>query len=241
MRSASSTSAAADRLEHLLRHNRDLHGAERSDPVFAERLRALQSWQSERLLETHADLAAHPRYAEGVTFFVRDLYAPRDFSARDADIEQALPYMRHLLPERVLETAAGAMDLYVLTRALDADMVTALFETLGVERIDAAAYAEAYRVCDAYEDRARQIELIAALASRLDRYVRSRLVLTTLRLARTPAHLAGLGALQDFLERGFGAFHRMGGSEAFVDTIVRREMRILDRIFERHPEPFAVV
>ena len=68
--------------------------------------------------------------------------------------------------------------------------------------------------------------------------MRSRLLLTTLRVTRVPARLAGLGALQDFLERGFSAFHHMQGSQYFVNTIVRREREILERIFAGHDSPF---
>ena len=158
----------------------------------------------------------------------------------DADIERAVPAMLRLLPEGVLHTAADGAGLYVLSRQLDHAMSRALFDEIGVEEIDADAYAEAYRICDDYARRVEQIELIAALAARLDRFVRSRFIYATLKMTRTPARLAGLGELQDFLERGFSAFHHMQGSAHFAQTIVARERLILDRIFDRHPEPFAV-
>jgi hypothetical protein len=229
---------SALRLRELLDANRDLQQAQDANPERAERLRALQAWQSWRLLATHADLAADPRYAPGVHFFVEDLYAPRDFSGRDADIERAYPYMVRALPKAVLDTAADAAWLYVLSRRLDEQMVSALFETLGITEIDEATYAEAYRICDAYAERVEQIRIVSALAGRIDRYVRSPIVLGVLRMARGPARMAGLSELQDFLERGTRAFHHMGGATHFVSTITSREQRLLDRIFEGHPAPF---
>jgi hypothetical protein len=107
-----------------------------------------------------------------------------------------------------------------------------------VTDVHADSYAEAYRICDAYDARLEQIGIIAGLADRLDHYVRSPVVLGILRMARGPARMAGLSDLQDFLERGARAFHHMGGSRHFVATISERERRILDRIFERHPAPF---
>ena len=228
------------RLRALLTLNRDLQREQETDLERDRRVKALQGWQCARLLDTHEDLARHPRYGPGVDFFVEDLYAPKDFSGRDADIERAVPAMVRLLPGGVLHTAADAAALYVLSRELDHAMADALFDRIGVAEIDAQAYAEAYRVCDDYDRRVEQIELIAALAARLDRYVRSRFIYSTLKMTRTPARLAGLGDLQDFLERGFSAFHHMQGSEVFARTIVDRERRILDRIFERHPAPFAI-
>ena len=228
----------AARLRKLLDTNRALQAEQDRDPVYTERLRALQAWQSQRLLGTHADLAADARYAPGVAFFVEDLYAAKDFSGRDANIERAMPYMIRGLPRAVLDTATEAAGLYVLSRHLDREMVHALFEVQGVTDVHADSYAEAYRICDAYDERAEQIGIISTLAGRLDRYVRSPIVLGILRMARGPARMAGLSELQDFLERGASAFHHMGGSQHFVETISDREQRILDRIFARHPDPF---
>lgn len=228
------------RFRSLIELNRTLQTRQEADAELDRRVRALQAWQCERLLDTHDDLAGHPRYGPGVDFFVQDLYAPRDFSDRDADIERAVPAMLKLLPDGVLHTAADGAGLYVLSRELDHGMARALFDEIGVEEIDAEAYAEAYRICDDHGRRVQQIELISALAARLDRFVRSRFIYATLRMTRTPARLAGLGELQDFLERGFSAFHHMQGSADFAQTIVDRERLILDRIFDRHPEPFAL-
>ena len=80
---------ARQTLIRLFRENRALQAEQDGDERLDGRLKALQGWQCERLLATHADLAAHPRYGPGVDFFVGDLYAPKDFSARDADIERA--------------------------------------------------------------------------------------------------------------------------------------------------------
>jgi hypothetical protein len=38
-----------------------------------------------------------------------------------------------------------------------------------------------------------------------------------LKLMRGPAHLAGLGELHEFLERGFNAFRGMGSASEFLD------------------------
>lgn len=237
-------------LRHLLERNRALAEAEEADPVFLQRLRRLQRWQCERLTRSHADLAAQPRYAPGVAFFIDDLYAPRDFSARDADVEQALPYMARLLPEKVLATAADAMALQVLTRELDAAMVVALFpesrsgsdqdRPVTDQPIDVPRYAEAYRLCNAFAERREQIALLQKLAQRLEGYVHSRMLYATLRMAHGPAKLIGLGDLQAFLERGFSAFRHMRGSKHFVSTIVDRETRYLEAIAAGSQDPFQI-
>ena len=57
-------------------------------------------------------------------------------------------------------------------------------------------------------------------------------------MMRQPARLAGFGVLHDFLDRGFNAFHRMGGADEFLDTIRRRESAIHDAIAGGSNEPF---
>jgi hypothetical protein len=55
---------------------------------------------------------------------------------------------------------------------------------------------------------------------------------------RTPAKLAGFGELHNYLERGFEAFRQTEDIQTFLDTIERRELKILERIHARHPQPF---
>ena len=46
-----------------------LHDARRADPTLAHALARLGEWQSRRLFNTYADLAAEPRYAGAIAFF----------------------------------------------------------------------------------------------------------------------------------------------------------------------------
>jgi hypothetical protein len=74
---------------------------------------------------------------------------------------------------------------------------------------------------------------------RLDALVHWPFVQQTLKLMRSPAKLAGMSDLQDFLERGFHAFKAMGSADEFLATIEARERRILNRLFSGEPEPFS--
>lgn len=50
-------------------------------------------------------------------------------------------------------------------------------------------------------------------------------------MMRSPAKLANLADLQNFLERGFKAFKGMKRPQDFVTTIVRREKTILENLY----------
>jgi hypothetical protein len=52
--------------------------------------------------------------------------------------------------------------------------------------------------------------------------------------------MAGLGELQDFLERGVQAFLHMNGAEVFLATIASRERAILARMWCGEADPFSI-
>ena len=64
------------------------------------------------------------------------------------------------------------------------------------------------------------------------------MVRTLVKLARGPAHAAGFGLLQEFLERGLDAFEAMHGATEFLDTVRAREHRAMARLFSGSADPF---
>jgi hypothetical protein len=214
-------------------------GAVREPERVAAALPLLRRWQARRLARTYADLAADKRYAPATAFFLSDIYGERDFAERDRAVERAYPVIRKTLPKASLVPLERAMELHDLSVKLDGRLCAALVDELGVrERITEAAYAEGYRRCDNRAQRLRQIELIVAVGTDLDKVVAKPLVGRMLALSRRPARAAGFGELQEFLQRGFEAFRRMGGAAEFLKTIDTRERAILERLFAGHPQPF---
>lgn len=227
-------------LQHLRRSEEMKHRRVESGQL-APHLALLRRWQAARLARTYADLLASPRYGPASRFFLTDIYAPRDFSQRNTDIERMYEFLQRFLPARALQVLASTIELHTLTEELDQALLGALVEELGVtDTITGQLYAEAYRLCDNYDERKRQIDLIIEVGRDVDRLVRLPFIGTTLRLFRGPAHSAGWDELHDFLERGFAAFKQMRGAEVFLRTIRDRETRILDRIFAGDPDPFAI-
>ena len=228
--------SAEDALLRQLERARTLHEERAASPRLAAALDRLARWQSRRLRATYADLARDERYAEAIAFFGSDLYGPGDFSRRDADLARVAPLMRAMLPEAVLATVAGAMELSVLSQELDRAMLQRLDPAA---QLSVARYCQAYRALDDRASRERQIALIVGVGRALDRYVGKPLVRAALLAMRQPAHLAGFGALQDFLERGFGAFRSMHGAEAFLATVERRETELMHAILAGDSAPFS--
>lgn len=228
-------SSAERALVHHLERARALHAERAASGDLAAALDRLADWQARRLRDTYSDLARNPRYRAAISFFGSDLYGAGDFSRRDADLARVVPLMARMLPEGVLATVAGAMELSVLSQELDRALL---------QRLDCATplsvetYCEAYRAVDDRAARTRQIGLIVSVGRALDRYVRKPLIPSALSAMRRPARLAGFGALQDFIERGFSSFRSMRGAEEFLSIVRARETALMNAILAGDPEPF---
>lgn len=222
----------AARLLVQLRRRQEMSHRRVAAGAISPQMAVFRSWQMQRLATTHADLLENPRYRPACLFFLDDIYAPKDFSQRDHDIERMHNFMLRFLPARLLRTLTLAIELNALTEMLDEAMLAALVEKLEMkDSITQAQYTEAYRICNNYADRKLQIDLIMEVGSGLDRLTHLPLIGWTLYMARGPAHRGGWHEMQGFLERGFAAFKHMHGAQEFLSIVQRREMDILDRIF----------
>jgi hypothetical protein len=201
----------------------------------------LRTWQTERLMRTYADFLSSRRYGPASRFFVTDLYGVRKFRQRNYDIEYMYKLMRRFIPDILLVLVRNAIEVYHLTDELDQELLNVMIANLGVkDEITEEIYAEAYRMCDNYAERQRQIELLLEIGRQVDLSTHFPPIGLALRLARGPAYHAGWDELHDFLERGYKAFKHMGSAKKFLEAIRTREYRILDRIYASHPDPFSL-
>jgi hypothetical protein len=88
-------------------------------------------------------------------------------------------------------------------------------------------------------ERERQIALIVEVGAALDRYVHMPLLRSALAAMRRPARIAGVGALQEFLERGLLSFRGMNGAGEFLAVIKTRETAVMQAILAGDDAPFA--
>jgi hypothetical protein len=221
-------------LGHLLERNASLRDVFAGEPALQSRLAELQKWQSQRLMRSHDDLHRNPRYRLAVEFFFNELYGAGDPRARDRDLQKVQRVMEKLLPTEALRAMCLAIELEILSQELDA----AVARALPAGAITVATYADAYRASGRRPDRERQIEMMDEIGRYLDRVVRKPIIRGLVRLARGPAHAAGFGLLQDFLERGLAAFETMRGADEFLAIIREREWRAMGRLFAGTANPF---
>ncbi len=232
-----SPAASALREAMLDYHDFQKNSGHHSPP---EHVGKLANWQSQRLKFTHKDLYAARDYRQGLDFLFSDLYAPQDFSQRDQELERIFPKLVKFLPDRILSTVAILIELNLITQKLDHQLSKTLFQDLEVSIIDASNYCEAYRQCNNFDQRLRQIQMIHDVGHKLERYSRSSVIHYSLKLTEHPAEMAGLGALHNFIMRGFDAFHSMRDVKGLMKQLVDRETTILNRIYQKHPNPFVL-
>ena len=199
-----------------------------ADPALDAQVLALKAYQQRRFAHTYADLLTHPRYEAATRFFLNELYGPDDFRQRDAQFARVIPTLTRLFPEEVVETVARLARLHALSERLD----TRMAQALGTTDISPDTYAGAWRACGEPASRQQQIELTMAVGESLDRLTRKPLLRQTLRLMRGPAQMAGLGALQNFLECGFDTFRAMRGAGEFLSTVRQREDTLARGLFQ---------
>jgi len=234
-------SANAQRLQRLMLEYHDFRLARR-DHHLAEAVSTLGQWQAKRLRHTHRDLYQSPRYQAGLDFLLDDLYAPREFSRRDDDFERIFPTMVRLLPGSALHTLAELVELNLISQKMDLAMAEALQLQLNLGPGDIPAltgeqYGRAYRFCGDHQMRLRQIQLVSAIGTDLERYVSNRALRMALRATERPAEMAGLGELHRFIREGCRVFRTMDGVDELLDQVVERETWILEQMLAGNPLP----
>jgi hypothetical protein len=231
----------ASQLLHDLQHNEELKHQPVAEAGLSPELALLRQWQSDRLAQTYADLLDDKQYRPACLFFLSDIYAPRDFTQRDYDIERIHAFLSRIAPPQMFQILTDVIELNRMTDALDDQLVTVLTEKLGVtDAITPQLYAEAYRLCDNYAERARQIDCIASVITQIGEGAHLVVVGMALKIAHGPARRAGWIELYDYLERGYKAFKQMRDVKTFVSIVEQREKRILDQIYSNAPDPFAI-
>lgn len=228
--------ACSAALVRYLAEARDLRLAAVDDAIHGRRRGSLREWQAARLARTHADLLASPLYGRAASFFLDELYGPKDFSERDAEVERILPLMTSMLPVSGLRTLLLAVEIDALSERFDAAMVKVLGAGLD-ESLSESAYAAAYREVGDRGGRLLQIRLVGETGEALDALARKSFVRGALKMMQGPAHLAGLGELHAFLERGFEAFRSMRDAGEFLETIVERERAVANALFAGRDQP----
>ena len=229
----------ADLLRAMLARNHELAKNTRRPEFPLTQFETLQSWQLERLTVTFSDLYELEGYRQAVEFFVSDLYGGLDFRERDQEMSRVMPIMIRFLPDKALVALAEAFELQAISLEYDFTMAAYMAQQ-NIDQLDMESYGDVYRACSDRAGRERQIQLFPKIGRDLNKLVRKSIVNYLLRMLRGPAHAAGFGKLQEFLETGLASFRALEDADYFVETIYRREWRAMEKLFAEDPDPFRL-
>ena len=188
---------------------------------------AIKTYQQRRFCHTYADILGGVRYGSASRFFLDELYGPTDFTRRDAQFARVVPALVRLFPKEIVGTVATLAELHALSEHMD----TLIARELERTPVTATCYIAAWQAAGHEAERQKQIDLTIDVARSLDRLTRKPLLRNSLRLMRRPATAAGLGELQQFLERGFDTFKAMNGASEFIALVEGRERALVTALF----------
>ena len=227
----SSRKHAAAIFRRAIARSNELHAEYLGDSGLYTSYDRFTHWQFDYILPFFTDLLGPPGYADAVDFVVSDLCGV-GVSERDHDIERATPVIVRSLPAQAMRTAAAAVELNA--GALEINL--AIWRALLVDdelpaTISEPEYCNACRRVSSYEECVELVNLAIELGETLKTLVRMPLIGGLLRTMRMPAHAAGFGALQEFLETGFLTFRRISDIDRFLELLGRRLIDVFEHIY----------
>jgi hypothetical protein len=207
-----------------------------ADPALCAALRVVKRFQSARFAGSYADLLASPVCGDAARFFLDELYGEQDYARRDAQFSRIAGAIERLFPAQVAQTAVAMAELHATTEELDHAMALAWLRHGGSVVVEPHPYVVAWREVGCRPERERQLGVVLVIGREVLRLTRLSGLRTMLWMLRAPAAAAGLGALQQSLERGYDTFAAMakrpGGAEHFLAAIETRETALIDLLFD---------
>ena len=224
------TRNAADAIRHHLARVTALRQHARAQGL-AEAVHQVKRLQAQRFRGTYSDFLRLPRFAPATRFFLEELYGEHDFSERDQQFGRIAGALERMFPPAVSSLAVDLAETHSLTEVLDHELATHWI-TLPTDTPDPLRYVQSWRLTDAKEQRIRQLAVVQHMGDELQKLTRNTSLRMGLRMMRRPAQLAGLSALQGFLESGFDAFATMQDPTEFMKAIREREQRWINALFD---------
>ena len=207
----------AERLRLFTEKSNAIHEQYLGDAVLLSKYEYFLDWQVAYSLPFYSEFEESAETAAAIEFVISDLIGT-GVSARDADMSKIIPIMVRLLPAKALRALASAMELNARALEINLNICRELYagvnDPVPVSERD---YCDAFRRSTSLDEVHDLIRLTINLGHSLKKLVGSTVLGMTLRAMHHPAHAAGFGAMQDFLEKGYGTFHAIDDVDGFLE------------------------
>ena len=215
-------------------------------PGLAAAVSEIKAFQAQRFNGTYFDLLHTPQYQPATQFFLEELYSEKDYSQRDAQFSRIAGTLERMFPKQVVQTAVSLAELHSLTEDLDLAMAQSWLNSTKTQpktTDTTERYISAWHKVGRRADRDAQLSGSLAVGQELVTLTRTPGLRMALKMMRKPASLAGMAALQHFLESGFDTFAAMTpkkpskngepeGPAFFLETVKKREAALIDQLFD---------
>lgn len=196
-----------------------LRARAQSDTDLAQAWLDIKHFQTRRFAATYQDLLTSIDFGDCTNFFLQELYSARDYSERDAQFARIGRALELTFPDQVVATAVTLAQLHQVTETLDLAMAEHWHQH---PHSDAnTRYRQAWRSVGQPDQRRWQLDTVLQIGRTLGELTGKPGLRLMLKMMRQPARLAGLGALQLFLETGFDRFGMLAKKRTAVETFLR--------------------
>jgi hypothetical protein len=211
-------------------------------PGLATAVSEIKAFQAQRFNGTYVDLLHTPQYQPATQFFLEELYSEKDYSQRDAQFSRIAGTLERMFPQQVVQTAVSLAELHSLTEDLDLAMAQSWLNNITCSD-QTERYLAAWHAVGRRAERDAQLSGALRVGQELVTLTRTPGLRMALKMMRQPASLAGMAALQHFLESGFDTFAAMTpkkpskngepeGPAFFLETVKKREAALIDQLFD---------
>lgn len=211
------------------------------NPALAAQLAAVQAWQKTRMQHTHRALFSQPEHQLMADYFLNRLYGGADFVILADQFDRVLlkaHKIEKIVPASAVYTGTLGIELAVLAIELDEQLAKLLLQQQ-VTQITDEIMLNAYLVADQADNRQHQMALLNELGLKLDKYVRSLMIQTAFKMAKSTAYKRDFAPVYDFTAEGFTAMRSLDSAESFIQSFTSAECAIIQRVHEQQPDPFA--
>jgi hypothetical protein len=137
------------------------------------------------------------------------------------------------LGKKVFRDLVFLLDLHELTEELDNLLVAKLIE-MGVEnKITLSDYNRAYRLCDNYDERLKQLDMIIECFHNTHQISSHWYIGLLIKSVKLMAGPLALNSLLNSLDKGYSIMRKIKDIHVFTDQLFNKELERLNRIYEK--------
>lgn len=202
-----------------------------NDPKLATKLSEVQSWQKDRIRNTHAELFSEPKNKPMANYFLTHLYGGDSLNQIVSQLEKIVPKARKLeklAPTAALETGTLGVETAITSTKLDLKLAQWLLEN-DLE-VNETNMHSAYLAVNDEAARRQQIEDLKQVCYRSDKYLNSFILKKAFKMAKKQAYKHNLQPLYDFIDAGFEAMKPLKSVGNFIDPFCKRELEIINEV-----------